>query len=370
MNLVRPLAWMIAVCAGAAATAQDAAPEGDAPAAEMRSSDVSGAAPPETVCPVAAERRRGVRLARALEQGFGVQYWGEGYTAETLAAQPHGLLILEAAKVGAPFSSTGREDFFTPEEIALINRAGERPVLGYLNIGEIENYRDYWVEFATRQASFDNLPDWFGPHAGHGDHLAAFWVDSWRAILLERIDRLMAAGVDGVFLDDVLHYYSHATDGDLVWPAGSRPAGPETAPGLAQAMMRLVIDLAARARAGNCDAYVVVNNAAFIGRDAAEEGGARPVFDAYLSAIDAILAENVLAPTGHQTTRDALREDFLDNGVQVLTLDALSRFPDPERDGLQRRLAAQAAEAGFVPYLVEDEGFNRLFPPVPAPEKS
>lgn len=391
-----PLLWMFAICAGTAAMAEDAAEPGEGAAfsagvaALAAGVTAAGAAdravaeskmtettpvPAGQPCQSSADRSRAMRLHRALAEGFGLQYWGDRYTAGGLAEQPHGLLIIEAAKVGAPYSESGREEFFTPDEIALISRDGERPVLGYLNASEIEDYRDYWVDFATRRSLADTaaLPEWFGPRAGHGDHLAAYWLPAWRDVLIARVDRLMAAGVDGLFMDDVLQYYSHAADVNLRWPGSRRPEGPEDAPGLARAMMQLVIAAAERVRQWDCGAFVVVNNGVFIGRDANEAAagdGTRPIFDAYLAAIDAILVENVLSPAAHANTRVALQEDFLDSGVKVLTLDVLTRVGADDFGELRQRVIEEAREAGFFPYLVEDGGFNRLWPPISRPENS
>jgi uncharacterized protein (TIGR01370 family) len=384
---MRRLMWMLAICAGTAAAAENAAGPSDGAASSGAAVPVAGAtaegaaaestpvlpAPAARPCAPSADRYRAMRLHRALADGFGVQYWGERYTAEELAEQPHGLLIIEGAKVGAPYSESGREVFFTPDEIAAISRGGERPVLGYLNAGEIEHYRDYWIERTEGSAGeVAASPGWFGPHTGHGEHLAAYWAPEWQDVLIARVDRLMALGVDGLFLDDVLHYYSHATHKNLRWPDSGRAEGPQDASGLAKAMMELVIAVAERVRDWDCGALVIVNNGVFIGRDAdeaADGDGARPVFEAYLAAIDAILVENALSPSAHPDTRAALDEDYRESGLTVLTLDVLSRFGGEDLAQLRQRMAEEAREAGFYPYLVEDSAFNRLWAPIAPPKQ-
>lgn len=317
---------------------------------------------------MSSARSRAARLVRSLQDGYGVQYWGTTFDAATLSDQPHGLLILEVTKIGAPYSDTGREVFFTPEEIATINRNGARPVLGYLNVSEVETYRDYWIDqIGGIDAPVPEVvPDWYGPTTVHGEHLSSYWEDSWHAILLERTDRLMQTGIDGLFLDDVLHYYSHALDKTLQWPQGKRPDGPADAPGTAYEMMRLVELIADRARQWKCNAYVVVNNGVFIGRDAAGSSAdkGKAAFSSYLEAIDAIMVENVSAPTTHAHTTEALQQDFRSEGVAVLSLDVATQFPDQDPQTLRDMISEKSAEAGFYPYVVQESVFNQLYPPI------
>jgi len=329
----------------------------------------ASAEPPVQDCTMASPRSRAATLSSALRQGFGVQYWGDTYSAEKLAAQPHGLLIIEFTKIGAHYSDTGRELPFTPQEIATINRDGKRPVLGYLNVSEIETYRDYWIDLGPSDESGEPqpLPPWHGPHTGHGDHLSAYWTQEWKDILLARVDRLMGAGASGLFLDDVLHYYSHALDETIRWPEGERPAGPSDASGFALEMMRLVEALAERARRWDCDALIIVNNGVFIGRDAAGASGApesRAAFASYLDAIDAIMVENLSAPDMHPHTLEALQEDFQANGASVLALDIATQFPGVEPEQLRRMVADEAARTGIFPYVALDSTYSQLTPPI------
>lgn len=330
--------------------------------------------PPEQECVMSSARSRAARLAESLRDGFAVQYWGTTYDAETLSRQPHGLLILEVTRIGAPYSDTGREVFFTPEEIARINRGGARPALGYLNVTEIEHYRDYWID---QMGAIDApppavLPEWYGPMTVHDEHLSTFWTDAWHDILLDRTDRLMQTGIDGLFLDDVLHYYSHAMDKTLRWPEGKGPDGPADAPAMAREMMRLVGLVAERARQWNCDAFVVVNNGVFIGRDAqgaSPDPEGKAAFARYLEGIDAIMVENVSAPDTHAHTTEALQEDYRSHGVAVLSLDIATQFPGQEPDAVRALIAEKATQTGFYPYVTADNVFNQVYPPMKMPQR-
>lgn len=323
----------------------------------------------EKNCPPTSRSMRAGRLSQALGSGFGVQYWGESYSAETLSDQPHGLLVIEAAKVGALFSETGGEDLFTTDEIAQINRAGTRPVLAYLNASKIEDYRDYWVDLTgEHDASVPlDLPEWIGPREGHGQILAAYWTKGWESILLERVDMLMARGFDGLFLDDVLLYYTHAFDRSLVWTGATGPKGPDTAADFAIKMMRLIEKIAARARHWNCEAIIIVNNGAFIGRDALDVHPAQgpfSMFSRYVTSIDGILVENVLSEAVHPHTLEALSEDFLANEIPVLSVEFTPEFPASATENIREYIRERAMSLGFSPYVAEDYLFDRLYPAI------
>ncbi len=118
-------------------------------------------------------------------------------------------------------------------------------------------------------------------------------------------------------------------------------------------MMELVIAIAERVREWDCNGFVFANNGVFIGHDAAEAAtgnGARPLFDRYLEAIDAIMVENVLSPTASPDTRVALKTDFLDYGLKVLTLDVVPRYGTEDIDNLRQTLAKDAQSASLSLY--------------------
>ena len=314
-------------------------------------------------------------IQAALTKGFGVQYWGHGYTAAELAAAHHGLLIIEAAKVGAGHSSDGREEFFNPDEVQTIAHHGSRPVLAYLNLSEIETYRDYWarLQVAGSDPAHQVNQSWIGPRSASGEHLAQYWTPEWEAILAERVDRLMGLGFDGLFFDDVLHYYSFATDGALDWAGVAPTAPPQNAAGYARAMMQLVDRLAARSRSTHCDAIIVVNSGAFIGQDALQnrmDFAGRDAFHTYLDAIDAIMMEDVFASQTRQPTIDVLQDEFASEGIAVLAVDFATSFPAQDAGSLRNIVVRRAAESGFSSYFADDATFDRLYPPIFGPGQS
>lgn len=335
-----------------------------------------GSVPSAGSAPIEAEPNGGRRHVMAvrdwLAHGFGIQYWGHRYAAEALAGSPHGVLIIEPAKAGADPNGPTRELFFSPEEIQAIRGDRRRPVLGYLNLGEIETNRDYYIDALRAQGGdrettrTETAPLLCGAETAHGERLAAFWTPEWQTVVGERADRLLELGLDGLFLDDVLHYYTWARGDDLRGidqPClANRPKGAQA---FARAMMALVEGLAARADRRRPHSLVFVNNGAFIGRDAGlEHAWVRIAFDRYRSAIDAVLVESVLSPRIEGQTVGVLRSDFLEQGLPVLSVDFVTQSEGRSAAEFRAMIRARAAKVGFIPYVADDQAFDRLYSPL------
>jgi cysteinyl-tRNA synthetase len=88
-------------------------------------------------------------------------------------------------------------------DIARLKESGKK-VFAYLCVGEAEDYRFYWKEsYNTVWPSWivRENPDW------KGNYLIRYWDSAWKEILLVYMDRIKAAGFDGLFLDKVDAYY-------------------------------------------------------------------------------------------------------------------------------------------------------------------
>ncbi|MBC7738362.1 MAG: endo alpha-1,4 polygalactosaminidase [Candidatus Saccharibacteria bacterium] len=299
-------------------------------------------------CLMLDKTARSARITQALTGGYGVQYWGQDYTAEGLARQPHGLLVLEAAQTGALDSPDGREIFLDFAQIRQLQQDHSRPLLAYLNLSELEPWRDYW------QGAPD-VPAWSGGRTVQGEWLARYWTQGWRDVLYARVDRLMAAGADGLFLDDALHYYTYGTGGAVADGIGA----PQGAPAHAAAMMTLVLDVASRMRQHDCASLVMVNNAIFIGRDAGPSGATQ--FDRYRQALDGVMIEDAFGAADNPDLHLALAEDYLSAGLPVLSLDFV---PSTATGGLQAdQITALAQQKHYVPYIAPGPAFDRLAAP-------
>jgi cysteinyl-tRNA synthetase, unknown class len=112
----------------------------------------------------------------------------------------------------------GNVTSLTAEDVARIRlkaRGGSRLIVCYLSIGEAESYRYYWQTAWTRPLSrpswlAEENPDW------PGNYKVEYWDPAWQAILLGSagayLDRILAAGFDGVYLDiiDAYEYFEAA----------------------------------------------------------------------------------------------------------------------------------------------------------------
>jgi cysteinyl-tRNA synthetase, unknown class len=89
---------------------------------------------------------------------------------------------------------------------------GSKLVISYMSIGEAEDYRYYWnaawAKKKSKPAWLDDLnPDW------EGNFKVRYWDPAWQAVILGSpnayLDKIIAAGFDGVYLDiiDAFEYW-------------------------------------------------------------------------------------------------------------------------------------------------------------------
>ena len=115
------------------------------------------------------------------------------------SASPYDLLVVDYAKDGSDDQALPAADV---EHLQHKPGGGRRTVIAYLSIGEAESYRSYWKpEWKTQRPGWllGENPDWAENYA------VCFWDPQWQAIMCgaphSRLDRVIAAGFDGVYLD-------------------------------------------------------------------------------------------------------------------------------------------------------------------------
>jgi cysteinyl-tRNA synthetase len=228
----------------------------------------------------------------------------------------------------------------SPEVIPALKHSpgGEKIVLCYMSIGQTENYRFYWNPDWPK-----NPPAWLDEPDGvwAGDFWVRYWDPNWQAIIYgssdSYLDRILALGFDGVYLDRVDAYWYY------------QDKGREMA---AREMADFVIGLTEYARQRHPGFGVFPQNA--------EELGLR--FPDYLETVTGIGVEDLYYgyPRDHEPSPadwTAEREEILDQWVAadklVLTIDYTARS-EQIADAYER-----ARTRGYVPY-VTDRSLGRL----------
>ena len=142
-----------------------------------------------------------------------------------------------------------------------------RVVVAYINIAEAETFRNYW------QSEWDTQPpSWVGAINPNWEnhYYTRYWDQEWQAILFgssnSKLDQILAAGFDGVFMDGVDKY--------TVWPGRDDRSQRD--------MFTLVNRIASYARARVPGFLVIPNNAEALLDNAA-----------YRSTIDAVVKESL-----------------------------------------------------------------------------
>ena len=99
----------------------------------------------------------------------------------------------------------------TREQVAAMQKkpdGSKRTILAYLSIGETENNRYYWKPEWTAKR-----PAWMGKENKDwkGNYLVQYWQPVWQNMIFgtpdSYVDKILAAGFDGFYLDRVDAYY-------------------------------------------------------------------------------------------------------------------------------------------------------------------
>ena len=135
-----------------------------------------------------------------------VKTWGyqlQKLDIGALKASPFDLLVIDHA----PDRVESVELMFRPSEVESLKvkpDGSRRLVLAYMSIGEAEQYRFYWNEGWVRSG---NCPTWLGPVNPQwaGNYPVEFWQPHWQSLIFGQsdsyVDRVLAAGFDGIYLD-------------------------------------------------------------------------------------------------------------------------------------------------------------------------
>ncbi len=231
------------------------------------------------------EADRRARLQAAETWMYQISKLDEGGAIDVLAGTNYPLLVLEPghnhrpctgfdpADFGAPGVDEGElcADVYDSQAMLAALRttpAGtERLLIAYIDVGQAEWYRDYWVEGWAPPPTAANgggpgSPDFIlaaDPDGWAGNFVVAYWDDRWKELWLGGngndgiIAELVELGFDGVYLDWVEAY-----DDERVQAAAGSAVDP------AEEMAIFVEQIGERGRAMTPEFLLIAQNATFL----------------------------------------------------------------------------------------------------------
>ena len=117
---------------------------------------------------------------------------------------------------------------FTPAQITQLKAGGRNRVISYLNVGAAESFRTYWTQVPAGFVSGkDNAAAHLGAYAGYPDET---WMNlgnaDYQHLIVDYVAaRLVAQGIDGLFLDNLELVEHGPTDVNGPCDAGCRQGG-------------------------------------------------------------------------------------------------------------------------------------------------
>jgi cysteinyl-tRNA synthetase len=161
---------------------------------------------------------------------------------EEIRRSPYDVVVID-------YGADQRNGSAFPREVVDLMRTRpdgrRRMIFAYISIGEAESYRYYWQDGWAKAR-----PEWLEPENPDwpGNHLVRYWHPEWQAILYGNpnayLDRILAAGFDGVYLD--------GADKFEQWKRRRPSAAPD--------MVDLVGAIASYARAQRNDFLIIPQN--------------------------------------------------------------------------------------------------------------
>lgn len=199
---------------------------------------------------------------------------------------------------------------------------GKRVVIAYLAIGEAETYRSYW-----KSCCASGKPDWVTSRTQGwaGNYIVHFWHPEWKSIVRNRVQEVMRAGFDGIYIDRV-----------DTWENVKAPGSSKAA------MIELVREVSGWARGVNANAAIMVQN----GEELLDNGS-------YLGAIDAIAKEDLFHGIDHNGSRNSssdinhstrLLKGAQAKGKKIFVVEYL-------KGGSADGVRAEIRKLGFVPFF-------------------
>lgn len=304
----------------------------------------------KSIVPVIAIFLIGIQVFAQRPSLSPIQSWGyqlQDIIASEVASNPSFQLVV------MDYSSDGTDDTkFTFDEIRAIRESGKKAV-AYFSIGEAEDYRYYW------QPEWNNTPPaWLGPENPEwpGNYKVRFWHPDWQAIVFGYLDKIIAQGFDGIYLD-IIDGFSYWMHDNIEQP---------TADTLMVDFVRSIRSYADAHAPGTF--HILPQNP----DDLLHSTNITPAMrDNFFDAIDAVGVEDVFFPGpldennpfNPDTQRISHLQEFRNAGRPVFSIEYLT-----EQMAKTQYLTA-VRTAGFVPYICTRE-LNQLCNGIPTSVKA
>ena len=284
---------------------------------------------------------------------YQIQWLDDNVAIDELDATLYDMLVVEP---GHNFKTDVYDTNYLVSSLKQKPNGDERLLLAYIDIGQAEDYRTYWLSTweAPTETSIGspNFLLTFDPDGWSGNYPVAYWNLEWQNIWLGTngiIEKLAQFGFDGVYLDWVEGY-----DDDKVREAAlTQGRNPENE------MMLFIQRIRDLGKSFNSDFLVVPQNAPYL-------LDADPAF--YVSIIDALATEDTWfygegdVPWGNPNAGDlsggerhagdystanriAQSKKYLDLGIPVFSVDYCISESNAEQTYIN------AYENGFIPLV-------------------
>lgn len=229
-------------------------------------------------------------------------------------------------------ASFSTDEPWTTVDLATI-RAGKvgRKLIANLSIGEAEDYRAYWQSsWKTSPPAFllGENPEW------KGNFRVKYWNADWQKIILADVDKIMATGLDGVYLDIVDGFETFEQNGnDFI----DDRVNPETKQSYRRDMVDWVKTVAARARKTNSTALVIPQNGTQLFANAD-----------FLGTADAVGIEDLFTDGDKLQKADATKYRLENLAPMLAAHKPVLDVEYPKRKARQAQARAAAAQHGLV----------------------
>jgi cysteinyl-tRNA synthetase len=141
---------------------------------------------------------------------YQIQWLDEYATIDELDATPYDLLVVEP---GFNFIDFAYDTEYLVSSLKYKPDGSERILLAYIDIGQAEDYRDYWQEdWVAPTANSPGSPDFLitiDPDGWSGNYPVAYWDQRWQELWIGEgglIEQIAEYGFDGIYLDWVEAY--------------------------------------------------------------------------------------------------------------------------------------------------------------------